>query len=152
MCLIHFWKSRVPKILDLYQNSINAPELLQYTCCAMLSRFSCVWLFVALSTIAGQASLSMGFSKQEYWNGLPWLTQGILLTKESKLHLLHCRWILYCWATEEAHNIYWVGQKFVHFFPCQLTENIQTNFLASHTHTHTHTHIAVVQEGIKNPD
>ena len=36
----------------------------------MLSHFSCVQLFVNLWTVASQASLSMGFSMQEYWNGL----------------------------------------------------------------------------------
>ena len=35
----------------------------------MLSRFSCVQLFLTLWTIAHQASLSMGFSRQEYWSG-----------------------------------------------------------------------------------
>ena len=37
----------------------------------MLSRFSCVRLFVTLWTIARQAPLSTGVSKQEYWSGLP---------------------------------------------------------------------------------
>ena len=32
---------------------------------------SCVWLFETLWTVALQAPLSMGFSRQEYWNGLP---------------------------------------------------------------------------------
>ena len=32
--------------------------------------FSCVWLFATLWTIAYQAPLSMGFSRQEYWSGL----------------------------------------------------------------------------------
>ena len=32
---------------------------------------SYVWLFVAPSTIARQALLSMGFPRQEYWTGLP---------------------------------------------------------------------------------
>ena len=40
----------------------------------MLSRFSCVQLFVTLWTIAYQAPLSMEFSRQEYWNGLPFLS------------------------------------------------------------------------------
>ena len=31
---------------------------------------SCVWLLVILWTVACQAPLSMGFSKQEYWSGL----------------------------------------------------------------------------------
>ena len=33
--------------------------------------FSHVWLFVTLWTVACQAPLSMGFSRQEYWSGLP---------------------------------------------------------------------------------
>ena len=36
----------------------------------MLSRFSRVWLFVTPRTVARQAPLSMGLSKQEYWSGL----------------------------------------------------------------------------------
>ena len=37
----------------------------------MLSHFSHVQLFANLWTIARQAPLSMGFSRQEYWSGLP---------------------------------------------------------------------------------
>ena len=37
----------------------------------VLSCFSCVQLFVTLTTVARQAPLSMGFSGQEYWSGLP---------------------------------------------------------------------------------
>ena len=40
-------------------------------CACMLSRFSCVRLFKALRTTARQAPLSMGFSRQESWSGLP---------------------------------------------------------------------------------
>ena len=37
----------------------------------LLSRFSCVQLFVTPWTVAHQAPLSMGFSRQEYQSGLP---------------------------------------------------------------------------------
>ena len=37
----------------------------------VLSRFSRVRLFVTPWTVACQAPLSMGFSRQEYWSGLP---------------------------------------------------------------------------------
>ena len=37
----------------------------------MLSRFSHVRLFLTLWTVAIQAPLSMGFSRQEPWSGLP---------------------------------------------------------------------------------
>ena len=44
----------------------------------MLSHFSCVQLFVTPWTVALQAPLPMGFSRQEYWNGLPCPTPGDL--------------------------------------------------------------------------
>ena len=44
----------------------------------MLSRFSCVWIYATLWTVACQALLSMGFSRQEYWSGLPWPPPGDL--------------------------------------------------------------------------
>ena len=37
----------------------------------MLNSFVHAQLFVTLWTVAHQAPLSMGFSRQEYWNGLP---------------------------------------------------------------------------------
>ena len=37
----------------------------------VLSRFSCVQLFVTLWTIAHQAPLSMELSRQDYWSVLP---------------------------------------------------------------------------------
>ena len=39
--------------------------------CAVQSRFSHVQLFATLWTVARQAPLSVGLSKQEYWSGLP---------------------------------------------------------------------------------
>ena len=40
------------------------------------SRFSHVRLFVTLWTVAHQAPLSIGFSRQEYWSGLPCPSPG----------------------------------------------------------------------------
>ena len=37
----------------------------------LLSHFIPVWLFVTLWTVARQAPLSTGFSRQEYWSGFP---------------------------------------------------------------------------------
>ena len=37
---------------------------------------SCVRLFATPWTVAYQASLSMGFSRQEYWSGLPLPSPG----------------------------------------------------------------------------
>ena len=46
--------------------------------CELTCRFSRVRLFTTLWTVARQAPLSMGFSKQEYWNGLSFLPPGDL--------------------------------------------------------------------------
>ena len=40
-------------------------------CVWVLSCFSNVWLFATLWTVAHPALLSMGFSRLEYWSGLP---------------------------------------------------------------------------------
>ena len=50
-------------IFQMYYNS--------RMCTRMPSCFSCVWLFAALWAISCQASLSVGFSRQEYWTRLP---------------------------------------------------------------------------------
>ena len=44
----------------------------------MLSHFSHILLFVTLWTVARQAPLSIGFSRQEYWSGLPCPPLGYL--------------------------------------------------------------------------
>ena len=51
-----------------YSNPILGFSFSLHAC--RLSRFSHVQLFVTLWTVARQASLSMGFSPREYWNGL----------------------------------------------------------------------------------
>ena len=54
----------------------------------MLSRFSRVQLFVTPWTVALQAPLSMGFSRQEYWSGLPCPPPGDLPDPGTKLAAL----------------------------------------------------------------
>ena len=41
-------------------------------CARVLSCFSHVKFFVTLQKVACQTPLSMGFSRQEYWSGLPY--------------------------------------------------------------------------------
>ena len=55
-----------------------------------------VRIFAAQWTVARQAPLSMGFSRQEYWGGLPFPSPGDLpdLGIEPRTPLLHCRQIL----------------------------------------------------------
>ena len=57
---------------------MRASSFLKPVCACMLSRFSLVRLFVTLWTLTRQTPLSMGFSKQEYWSGLPCLPPGDL--------------------------------------------------------------------------
>ena len=54
----------------------------------MLSHFSCVQFFVTPWTSARQAPLSMGFSRQEYWSGLPCPPPGDLPNPGIKLESL----------------------------------------------------------------
>ena len=96
-------------------------------------------------TVACQAPLSMGFSRQEYWNGLLSLFQGIFLTQESNLGLLcllHCRCVLYRWATGEAVCVCVcvcvyvcvytrVGQKVCLDFSVRSYEKLKWTFLAN---------------------
>ena len=51
-------------------------------CCRVLSGFSHVWLFATPGTTARQAPLSRGFSRQEYWRGLPCPPPGDLPNPE----------------------------------------------------------------------
>ena len=77
------------------------PQFLQYNevnQLCMSSHFSRVWLFGTLWTVARKAPLSMGFSRQEYWSGLPCSPPGDLPNPG----LPHCRQILYHWATKQA--------------------------------------------------
>ena len=57
-------------------------SFLEKLCCAVLSCFSCVRLCAALWVVACQAPLSMGFSFQEQWSGLPFASPGIFQTAD----------------------------------------------------------------------
>ena len=64
-----------------------------YARVCVLSRFSHVQLCATLWTVACQAPLSMGWSKQEYWSGLPCPPPGfklkrLLFYEASTLHLV----------------------------------------------------------------
>ena len=47
-------------------------------------------------------------------------SRGILPTQGSKSSLLHCTWILYCWATREARFHSWGNKKENYLFPRDL--------------------------------
>ena len=44
----------------------------------LLSRFTCVRLCATLQTAAHQAPPSLGFSRQEYWSGVPLPSPNVL--------------------------------------------------------------------------
>ena len=59
-----------------FSTDVNATSTV---CCAVpFLVLSCVLLFVTPWTVARQAPLSMGFSRQEYWSGLPCPPPGII--------------------------------------------------------------------------
>ena len=86
-----------------------------------------IGLFVTLWTLAHQAPLSMGFSRQKYWNGLPFPLPGDLLIQESNLRLL----CLLNWQVVLYHWAIWEDPKFV--------ECKSKSVFSLHKHTHTHT-------------
>ena len=61
-CIIHFLVNSVEWVCLC----IRCDRL----CVCALSCFSCIWPFVTPWTIAHQAPLSLGFTRQEYWSGL----------------------------------------------------------------------------------
>ena len=74
-----------------------------YTCvcvcvcvCAVLS-YSVMSNSATLWTVACQAPLSMGFSRQEYWSGLPFLPPS--WPRDQTWASCIGRWILYHWVT-----------------------------------------------------
>ena len=68
-----------PFQLFLFHQTMNDFELLRsHLHMCMLSHFSRVQLFVTPWTVACQAPLSTGFSRQEYWINLPFPPPGNL--------------------------------------------------------------------------
>ena len=73
--------------------------------CFPVCVLSHVQLFVTPWIVECQAPLSMGFSMQEYWSGLPFPPPGGLPNSGWNPHLLcllHCRRIPHHWATWES--------------------------------------------------
>ena len=84
---------------------------------------------VTLWTVAFQAPLSMGFSRQEYLSGCCALLQGIFPIQGSNLHLL----CLLHWQAGSLllEPIYWVGQKIHWSVSINCYGNIRMKFLAN---------------------
>ena len=54
----------------------------------------CLTLVITWTEEPGRLQ-SVGFSRQEYWSGLPCPFQSIFSTQESNLGFLHCRQMIY---------------------------------------------------------
>ena len=76
---------------------------------------SCVWLLATPWTAAHQAPPSMGFSRQEYWSGVP-LPSPIAKIKHHSIQPL-CEWTVLCFYRSEVAwclllacliRVYWV--------------------------------------------
>ena len=80
----------LPAVLTPACDSSSLAFHMVYSACVrVISCFSRVQLFVTLWTVAYQAPLSMGFSRQEYWNELPCPPPGIFLTQGLNSHFLY---------------------------------------------------------------
>ena len=82
---------------------------------SVLSYFSLEWLFATLWTIALQALLSMGFSRQEYWSGFPHPPPGYLphsgIRTMSLMSPALASEFFTTSATWEAHDTWLLSQK-----------------------------------------
>ena len=102
------WKVQQGQITGHYAlNSQHSILFLHFS----LSR---VRLFATLWTVASQASLSMGFSRQEYWSGLPWVWVNCRswwwTGRPGVLRFMGSQRVRYDWATELNWN------SFMYFF------------------------------------
>ena len=91
-------------LLPLTLPPVSSPAVLHYLCVSVcvcvclcvcvrvLSRFSRVLLFVTWWTVTYQAPLSLGFSRQEYWSGLPCPPPGNLPNPRIKPDSCLLRW------------------------------------------------------------
>ena len=102
LTLVLFWKVILAKsLISLFPDTQCMP-----------SWFSHGWLFGTLWTIACQAPLSMGFSRQNNEVDCHFLLQGFFLTQGSNLQilcLLHYRQMFYP-LNQQGSPLYWWGE------------------------------------------
>ena len=93
----------------------------------MLNCFSHVLLFATLWTVAHQAPLSMGFSRQEHWNGLPCPLPGNLPDPgiEPRSPALEADSL----PSKPPGKPIYIYILFQILFPCRLLQNTEHNSL-----------------------
>ena len=82
--------------------------------CCVLCRLNSVRLFTTLWTAAWRAPLSVGFSRQEYWSGLPCPPPGVFPTQELNPGLLDCKPILDHLSHQGSPKLLWIWNKSGH--------------------------------------
>ena len=90
-----------------FEQSFHVGPWCVCVCVRTLSRFHRVRLFATLWTVAHQAPLSMGFSRQEHCSGLPCPAPVYLLTQGSNLCLLQ----LLHWQGSSLPLSHWGGLR-----------------------------------------
>ena len=94
------------KELFYFAGILELFDILTLCASCMLSCFSHIRLFETLSTVACKAPLSMGFSRQEYWSGLPCPSPGDLpdpgIEPMSLISTCIGRQVLYHWCHLES--------------------------------------------------
>ena len=93
---------------------------------------SCVQLFVTPWTVVHQAPLSMGFSRQEYWSGLPFPLTGDLSDPGMNLSLLY--WQMESLPLNNQGSLiicYYHSPivKYLEYFPIFPNSNVLVNIL-----------------------
>ena len=83
-----------PSLLPTFHWPESVTQFVSSSCMCVLSLFNLVLFIATLWTIARQACLSVGFSRQKYWSGFPFPSPGDLHSQGWNSRLLHCKQII----------------------------------------------------------
>ena len=90
--------------LAVFQSVLCSDLLLFFSHSVLSDSFVTPW------TVAHLAPLSMQFPRQEHLMGCHFLLQEIFPTHGPNTRLLHCKKLLYHWASGEPHIPIWLGE------------------------------------------
>ena len=93
-----------------------------------------------LWTVAYQPPPSMGFSRQEYWSGLPFPSPEIFPTRGLNPGLPHCKQMLYCLSHQASPLSYQDMYRPTEIYPIRkenFDNDSKQNILRNQTSVHT---------------